>query len=332
LTPFISNLLLRGHFYGPFLVRESDPSSVASEVTTFWQWLNLLHALTHVLGKRALLLNLDETSVSRAVSNVRGLVVTSKCPIHRWSRRPIAPQPARKRPRRGAMTHICLISDLPDVQRVLPQVFLVNQYTCSVAAAAAASLDNVQVWRQGTAWSTSITMVHLLELLSSRLQPFREQYQPILIMDCDPCHLSSAVVAAATANGIWLVPAPARLTWLLQPLDVCVLRQYKRELQKRYRRLVCDAVGGVVSDAEWLLGITRAAADFLYSRPWRHAFLRTGTTGTQESVSSALKSYGSPPAQGPTAEHLRLLFPRRRNIDLDSFFHPILATCRSRLA
>jgi len=98
------------------------------------------------------------------------------------------------------------------------------------------------------------------------------------------------------------------------------------------RRLVCDAVGGVVSDVEWLLGITRTAADFLYSRPWRYAFLRTGTTGTQDSVSSALKSYGSPPVQGPTAEHLRLLFPRRCNIDLESFFRPILATCRSRLA
>lgn len=302
--------------------------ALVTQVGTYWQWLNLLHAQLPPGGKEPLLLSLDETSIARALTSARGLVVTAKCPIHRLRRRPQSSQVARKRPRRGAMTHVGIIADRPDVQALLPQIFLTNRHTFSIAAVAAATSGNAVIWRENTGWSTASSMVRVIELLAVRLQPVRAKYQPILLMDCATPHLPPAVLAAATKHNIWVVLVPARVTWLLQPLDVFVFREYKRELQKQHRRLVADSPAGVVTDAAWLQLITKVATDFLRSKSWRHAFVQTGAAGAQDSLTTNLRSFKCPSSRGPTAEHLKALLPRRRNVDLESFFRPVLAASK----
>jgi hypothetical protein len=172
-------------------------------------------------------------------------------------------------------------------------------------------------------------MVRFISLLAKHLEPFREQYQPILLLDCCSAHLSAAVLAAASNQGIWIVIIPARLTWLLQPLDVYIFRNFKRELQKHFRRLIKESIDGRVSDHAWLLCVTRVAATFLSSLSWRRAFVLTGATGAQDSLSRALASYKMQPMSEFTAAHVRLLFPRNRIIDTAAFLAPVLAACQA---
>jgi hypothetical protein len=69
-------------------------------------------------------------------------------------------------------------------------------------------------------------------------QPYRNfQVQQTLLLDTCGCHVSDVVTAKAAALNIWLVPVPAGLTHLLQPLDVYVFVGYKRYLREVYREL-----------------------------------------------------------------------------------------------
>ena len=52
-------------------------------------------------------------------------------------------------------------------------------------------------------------------------------FQCILVLDCAPIHLTSRVLRMASDLGIWLLPVPARCTFLLQPCDTHVFSPYK---------------------------------------------------------------------------------------------------------
>ena len=66
-------------------------------------------------------------------------------------------------------------------------------------------------------------------------QPLRERYQPLLIFDAVPLHLADEVMGELATAGIWYLVTPARLTWLLQPLDTHAFAKYKRYLKTRFQ-------------------------------------------------------------------------------------------------
>ena len=162
--------------FGTFFWASFRSLDFVFEVTTYWQWLNLLHGQTYVIGKRPLLLNLDETSVARAPNRQRGLVVHQKSPIHTLPARDRR-HPVRrvKAPQRGAMTHVALVADAAEIQNLLPQVFLVNQHMVSVGACQSEPSSRIYIWREPTAWSTSSTMIRIIELLHDHLHNVFEE-------------------------------------------------------------------------------------------------------------------------------------------------------------
>ena len=139
------------------------------------------------------------------------------------------------------------------------------------------------------------------------------------------------MLEAATRLGFWVVFAPARITWLVQPLDVFVFRNYKRCLQKAHRRLISGAPGGVVTNALWLSQLTKTASEFLSHRNWHDAFVQTGATGSQTTLTKALESFNGFPSPQLTASNLRALFPRNRQVDLNSLFNPVLQAVQAHL-
>lgn len=68
-------------------------------------------------GKAPLLLNLDETSVAYSYHGAKGNHVRRE-PFAKIQRREL----------RGAVTHVAIISDRPDVQPVLHQVIIGNYH------------------------------------------------------------------------------------------------------------------------------------------------------------------------------------------------------------
>lgn len=92
------------------------------EASGFWQWSDHLQRRAREIGKEPILINLDETSVSRSAHDAVGLIVTQ-----RWlGDEPRPGQPISRQQLRGTMSHVALISPHPEVQALLPQFFLGN--------------------------------------------------------------------------------------------------------------------------------------------------------------------------------------------------------------
>lgn len=175
-------------------------------------------------GKTALVLNLDETSVPYAFSNRRGNVVAGAA----------AHGKVKRGDTRGAVTHVAIITHDSAVQARLPQYIIGNHHKFTLPFMTAANLikpNNVVLLRQKSAWNSLEVMRRVLANLSETLLQF-PQYQPILVMDTASCHTNARLVRAAGALGIWIAFIPAKLTFLLQPLDTHVFAGYKDCLKK----------------------------------------------------------------------------------------------------
>jgi len=71
-------------------------------------------------------------------------------------------------------------------------------------------------------------MMRCLELLSHALQSVSAQLQIVVLLDTARAHLGLEVARRDAELHIWLIIISAGLTWLLQPLDVCIFASFKR--------------------------------------------------------------------------------------------------------
>ena len=111
---------------------------------------------------------------------------------------------------------------------------------------------------------------------------------PFLIFDAVPLHLADQVMGELATAGIWYLVIPARLTWLLQPLDTHAFAKCKRYLKTRFQdhderdqdqnttlrmvRLVIETIRAV-----------------LQGYRWGPAFASNGLTGHQDRVSAFIR-------------------------------------------
>ena len=85
-----------------------------------WQWSDHLQRRAREMGKEPILINLDETSVSRSAHDAVGLIVTQ-----RWlGDEPRPGQPINRQQLQGTISHVALFSPHPEVQALLPQIFI----------------------------------------------------------------------------------------------------------------------------------------------------------------------------------------------------------------
>lgn len=315
-------------------------SFLASEAHTFWKWLGFIRQFA--APKEVLMLNLDETCIGRTTANVKGHVVTSRTPGQILHRELVARTPSRHR--RGIVTHIAIIANRTDVQPALPQIFVGNPQRFSLGLTAQLQHEapaNVHIWRQKSSYNNIETMCKVIDLLAVALQPWMASFQPILLLDMCFAHLGSRLTDHASQRGLWLLPVPAGLTYLIQPLDTHCFGLYKRRWRRAYQRLR-QAVGGAgtVSDLMWgrlLFDMAR----FLNTIVWRHAFEETGTLGSQTSLGPRLLNTLRPftpeqisalPAGPPSIEALKAMFPANRRRDIVNYLRPVLQAAQARAA
>ena len=223
----------------------------------------------------------------------------------------------RKRDMRGAVTHVGLICERSEIQPKLPQVVIGNthRFTLGLMASVAASKpDSVHLFRRKSSWNSASCMCEILELLAASLRDF-PGFQPILLLDTCSCHVTDTVAAKAAALNIWLVPVPAGLTHLLQPLDVYTFSGYKQFLQNAHKQARADH--GDVDARAWLQLIFDVCTRFLNGRRWSEAFCQVGLGPSSASLSHELKTLfpGGLPVQQATclsAAELARLMPKGR--------------------
>ena len=285
-----------------------------------WSWTNWLAAKATESDKELLLLNLDETSVPMTFTHADGNVMLQD-PIKNWTKAP------RQRVARGLtranFTHVGIICNDPAIQPRLPQVLFVSEklLTATTFAAIQAQLpDNVYVKRLPKGWNNRHEHAIIIRLLGMILAPICcDRSQPLLMFDAAMIHLADEVMNELAAANIWFCLIPARLTWLLQPLDTHGFAKYKRHLKRSYQDTLLDSPQGNNAERMILLVVDTIRA-VLQGNRWDNAFRRNGLAGNQTHVSTFIKRnlefeiLPPYPAMPPTPDVLRLCWPRNRTI------------------
>ena len=214
--------------------------------------------------------------------------------------------------------------DRPDLQPFLPQVIIGNEHTFQARAMrtlVAACPPNVHLIRQKSAWNNAEVCKRVFRLLGAALRAYfsplvSKRLQPVLLMDACRVHLQSGVVAECLAQGIWPIIVPAKLTWLLQPLDTHVFLRYKAYLRTAYQSARLMTADGELQVAQFLQVLLETIRHVLQGRKWARAFDEDGIGEGQAQVSKhimqQLKLNEAPAvlAALPSEEVLKLCYPK----------------------
>lgn len=291
-----------------------------------WQWWQYCCGELPA-GKAPLRINLDETSVRLFQGGGKGWVFATK---KYKEKKPT--QNVSKGQQLSCMTHVGLICDRPDLQPLLPQVIIGNESTFPAKgfhALKAASLPNVFLIRQKSAWNNIDIMIAVIKLLAAALKPYMKELQPILLLDACRVHFADRVIAACIAANIWPVIIPAKMTWLLQPLDTHAFFKYKVELKKAYQSARAATEDGILNISLFLTCVYCAIKRVLQGCRWSRAFDENGFGKNQEeecrlSIKKQLE-VGCPitvPVLCPTYEQFMLCFPKKARFSIAVFLRP----------
>jgi hypothetical protein len=224
--------------------------------------------------------------------------------------------------RRCCLTHVGLICDRPDLQPLLPQVVIGNMHTFLACP------PNVFLLRQKSAWNNIDTMVHIISLLATVLQPYLGELQPIIFLDACRLHLASRVIAACHAAHIWLIVVPAQMTWLLQPLDTHTFFIYKLRLKEAYQAARAATEDGKLSISTFLPCLCGVIRHVLQGHRWSGAFDEDGfgadSGRCRPWVKRALEIEVPIVVPGwcPTDEQFKLCFPQRAKVSIAALLQP----------
>lgn len=289
------------------------------QACTFWKWGKFLEDVTP-RGKTLVRINLDETSVAYVPDTIRGLVV----PRRHWGpygRRPVV----RSKKTRGAVTYVSLNCDSPSLQPKLPQFILGNERRLTrhmLAVAEDERPPNVRVWRDKSSWNNHTVMCRILRALASVLRTQAPYFQPVLVLDVAACHLHASVMQTASNLGIWLHFVPAKLTFLLQPLDTHCFTTFKFQLRRMFSEARSRSQNGDVTPVEWLRILMALPKQVLAAHVWRPAFEQNGLGGARP-CRDAVQSLTDSVCQDellscfPTVDELQAVWPKARKLEYD---------------
>ena len=239
----------------------------------FLRWMR--HVLVDRLcGQPVVVVNMDETFLNNIKPWKKGVV------LQRGSGEHCHEGGIRKDPTMGRTSLLASVCSQAAVQRLFPQIRLprgrLGKLPCEPIRQAYHSAGAPQEAVHGTSgWNTSLTMKYYLKSLRRAVQRGAPGHAAVLVMDCCPSHLAADVLGHAQRLGVSIVIIPARLTWLMQPLDTHVFAHLKRKIRnaeydwkacrsdRRLRpadriELHSDAIRDVLVNTDWTQTLDRA--------------------------------------------------------------------------
>eukprot|EP00435_Cladocopium_sp_Y103_P030515 s2861_g7.t1 len=181
-----------------------DPAGL--RVETFWRMAAYL--MDQPGAKKTLWLNLDETTVPMNPPAPVGCIVAAE----QWQSYPARPHvKVQQRTRRIAFTYCGIICSESEIQPHLPHFLLVTKKAISAKiqkAYEALPATQLKVLRRDSAWMTADCLETILRALQAALEPFLENFTPVLLLDCAMSHLTKSVMATALACNLQLLYVP----------------------------------------------------------------------------------------------------------------------------
>ena len=295
-----------------------------------WQWWRYATSLQHN-ARPILAVNLDETAVLVHHPGQKGLVWLQKSKGQR--RRYLQPvQKLDHGAKRQCLTHVAMISNLPEVTKKLPHILLGNEHviTASSVPELRAHLDpSIRVWRRKSSWVNASTMQDIALELVACLAEYKESHRIVLLLDCCPCHLDSTYINTLANNGIAVVFIPAKMTWLLQPLDTHAFSSFKLAVAERYRRFLMASDSESVSNYDCIRMIGETIPEQLHRKNWRSAFHGNNFGGrdatraeVRRSILQCLEWTGEEEIGDslPSLELFQAVMPKNKEIPLTALF------------
>ena len=295
-----------------------------------WQWFNYCSKSVPA-NRRLLRVNLDGTPICFFQGAGKGNVFL---PQNHRARQNVKAGDCRK-----YCTHLAFICDDMSIQKVLPQILIANEHSMTnhqLLALRRLCPPHVRILRRRSAWVDAQVLTLILIWLADALVPYLSAVQPVLLLDAYRVHYAPMVIETCTRRRLWLIITPARLTWLLQPLDTHAFLPYKMLLHRAYQQARINCVDGTVGLAGLVASVLTAITDVLERRAWAVAFDHNGFGNNQARVSDRVTSWlqmARPvriPDDRPSLDQLRSAFPRRVRVAVLNILRPLDATLRDR--
>ena len=210
----------------------------------YLRWIRWI--MTEALaGREYVFINMDESSVSKIVSQSSGFVPSREMQQHRGMVRK-RPRPDRHDVRTSLLGTVC---NDPVLQPHLPQVFLPS-YSKHVDPPAEVLSEYrrtrapLEYWHHTNGWSSWRIISRWLTRLRSVVSSVRPAAWVVIVLDCATSHLYADVLRHARRLSLLVLVIPAGLTHIFQVLDVYIFADLKRRIRHSFVRQTASSRDG----------------------------------------------------------------------------------------
>ena len=283
-----------------------------TKVSIFLRWTSWLirHALA---GKHDfVIIHCDETMLPNLQCWSHGTFITRARTPRITSTLPACT------PRELRMTLLAAITNEPELQNRLPQVFLPKTKKGGLLSPDDLTIweqfqSPLEVWHGSSGWVTQIIFKKWLTHVRRVVHCYRSTAWVVLLMDCSPVHMTRVVLRHCCRLGIMPLFVPARTTWLLQPLDVYAFGPLKRDLMRRHQRArIANPTGELLPHVR-MANCGAAVMTQLVQKTWGHCFEKCGAGRTMDILSQHINTVAATvnlKARVPSPEELAELLGR----------------------
>ena len=220
---------------------------------------------------------------------------------------------------RGGFTLVTFICDRTDLQPLMPQIIICNEQLLTkkdLEEINARSPSNVFVLRRPSGWVTGPVFAEILRLFVEVTKLLLDPALHILFLfDCCKAHLCEEAWQALESDRIHTIIIPAKLTWLLQPLDTHAFAKFKQQLRGVYQEWQVEHRRTDVKMPAFLEALFITIRRCFQGQAWAHAFEADGWSEDKTQVSKyilkQLKYDRVPelPHDFPDLDALKMLLP-----------------------
>ena len=222
------------------------------QVLLYWGWCNAAYDTRGT--RRVIWVNIDETGIWFGYNHKKGTVLCSEA----WKD---AVNPHQMHERftlkdiRSRVTYVAAASNDAEVQRVLPQVIMTNANfaTKDFQRHALEKLpDNCELWVDNSAWMNKDKFLVYLQKVHAKVQSIAIGCLLIIVVDALGCHYNDEIAFWAFSVNVIIVLIPGSMTWMLQPLDVYGLAQFKHSLLQQLCHARARTETGMLTKNAWI--------------------------------------------------------------------------------
>ena len=251
------------------------------QVYIFRRWVRYLFEVG--MGPdRATWINMDETSVPYHVGGRMGNRMIGRTPELRAQMK----ERATLAKARKHLTLMATVATSDAVQSILPQTLVPritgekkkwDQWCDDVNHA---EHPTMRYYLVAEGWVNETVMLWWLTNLRQTLDHHGYIKPVVLVLDVAAVHLSEKVLYRIWYYGWFVLVLPAKLTYLLQPLDVYMFGPFKKKLYEMQARTRISASSGESTFHEWVSDLRDTIRDDISNRPVAGLFAQCGMGGS----------------------------------------------------